>query len=252
MNFSQKLKAAQQRNQSALCIALDVVVANSPLPILYSDEPMLPFARAMIDATKDLVCAYKVNLAHFFAEGAAGMVALERITRLIPSDVPLIFEINCAEAGATGDAYARGVFTQFNADAAVVWAYGREDVMEAFMAHPGKLAFFNAPAEEPAYAYRWLSKWQKLFEGAFGVVAHPQQWQANLQFLRQRLPTVPFLLQGMPDDAHLSEVMQLATTSDGLRPVVCVGESVIYASRRMDFDEAARKAAETLRTKLRG
>ncbi|NJM40952.1 MAG: hypothetical protein HC853_09340 [Anaerolineae bacterium] len=65
MNFVQKLKAAQQRNQSALCIALDVVVANSPLPILYSDEPMLPFARAMIDATKDLVCAYKVNLAYF-------------------------------------------------------------------------------------------------------------------------------------------------------------------------------------------
>ncbi len=252
MNFTQKLKAAQQRNQSALCISLDIVVANSPLPILYNDEPMLPFARAIVDATKDLVCAYKVNLAYFFAEGAAGMVALERIVRLMPNDMPLIFEVNCAEVGVAGDAYARGAFAQFNADAAVVWAYGREDVMEALMAYPGKLAFFNAPAEEPAYTYRWLSKWQKLFAGAFGAVAHPNSWQANLSFLRQRLPDVPFLLQALPEDEHLPEVMRLATTHDGLLPVVCVGEAVLYASRRMDFDEAARKAADEIRLKLQG
>jgi orotidine-5'-phosphate decarboxylase len=251
MNFTQKLKAAQQRNRSALCVALDIIVANSPLPILYSDEPMLPFARAVIDATKDLVCAYKVNLAYFFAEGAAGMVALERVTRLIPNDVPLILEVNCAEVGRTGDAYARGAFAQFNADAAMVWAYGREDAMEAFMAYPGKLAFFSAPAEEPAYTYRWLSKWQKLFAGAFGVVAHPNQWQANLKFLRERLPDVPFLLQAMPADEDAGEAMRLATTHEGVLPVVCVGEPVIYASRRADFEEAARAAANAFRLKLR-
>ena len=250
MNFTEKLQAAQQRNQSALCIALDIVVANSPLPILYNDEPMLPFARAIVDATKELVCAYKVNLAYFFAEGAAGMVALERIVRLMPNDLPLIFEVNCAEAGIASDAYARGVFTQFNADAALVWAYGREDVVEAFMAYPGKLAFFNAPAEEPAYVYRWLSKWQKLFAGAFGAVAHPKHWQANLKFLRERLPDVPFLLQAMPSAENIPELMQLATTREGLLPVVCVGEEIIYASRRMDFDQAARNAANEIRLKL--
>ena len=251
MNFLEKLRSAQQQNQSALCVSLDIVVAHSPLPILYNDEPMLPFARAIVDATKDLVCAYKVNLAYFFAEGAAGMVALERIVRLMPNDIPLIFELNCAEAGVAGDAYARGVFAQFNADAAVVWAYGREDVVEAFMAHPGKVTFFNSPEDEPAYAYRWLSKWQKLFAGSFGVVAHPNQWQANHKFLRERLPDVPFLLQRMPADDDLTAVMRLATTRDGLLPVVCVSDEVLYASRRMDFDEAARQAAEALRLKLR-
>ena len=99
--------------------------------------------------------------------------------------------------------------------------------------------------------FRSLSKWQKLFAGAFGAVAHPNQWQANLGFLRQRLPDVPFLLQAMPEDADAPEVMRLATTRDGLLPVVCVGEAVLYASRRMDFDEVARKAADALRLKLR-
>ena len=81
MTFLEKLTRAQKMNRSYLCVGLDIVVANTPLPLQEHDEPMLPFARAIIDATQDLVCAYKPNLGFYLAEGAAGMVALERIVR---------------------------------------------------------------------------------------------------------------------------------------------------------------------------
>ncbi|HEY3342573.1 MAG TPA: orotidine 5'-phosphate decarboxylase, partial [Anaerolineae bacterium] len=92
MTFLEKLSRAQQKNRSYLCVGLDIVLANTPLSLQEQDEPMLPFARAIIEATQDLVCAYKPNLGFFLAEGAAGVVALERIVRAIPPDIPIILD----------------------------------------------------------------------------------------------------------------------------------------------------------------
>ncbi|MCL5998803.1 MAG: orotidine 5'-phosphate decarboxylase, partial [Chloroflexi bacterium] len=101
MTFLEKLARAQQKNRSFLCVGLDIVVANTPLPLQYYDEPMLPFARAIIEATQDLVCAYKPNLGFYLAEGAAGLVALERIVRLVPPDIPIILDGKFGDIGNT-------------------------------------------------------------------------------------------------------------------------------------------------------
>ena len=90
MTFREKALAAQRKNNSCLCVSLDIVPANSPISIQQYDEPMLPFARAIIEATQDVVCGYVINPAYYLAEGAAGMVALERIVRAVPHDLPLI------------------------------------------------------------------------------------------------------------------------------------------------------------------
>jgi orotidine-5'-phosphate decarboxylase len=84
---------------------------------------MLPFARAIIEATQDLVCAYKPNLGFYLAEGAAGIVALERIVRLIPPHIPIILDGKFGDIGNTAEAYARGVFEQFCADAVTLSPY---------------------------------------------------------------------------------------------------------------------------------
>ena len=104
MSFIEKLRSAQERNRSYLCVGLDIVTASTPLPIQSYDEPMLPFAREIIDATKDLVCAYKPNLGFFLAEGAAGIVALERIVRYIPADIPIILDGKFGDIGNTAEA----------------------------------------------------------------------------------------------------------------------------------------------------
>ena len=149
MTFLEKLSRAQQKNRSYLCIGLDIVVSNTPLPLQYHDEPMLPFARAIIEATQDLVCAYKPNLGFYLAEGAAGMVALERIVRAIPPDIPIILDGKFGDIGNTAQAYARGAFEQFHADAVTLSPYMGSDSVKPFLADKEKGVFVTARTSNP-------------------------------------------------------------------------------------------------------
>ena len=256
MNFVQKLLAAQQRYRSRLCLSLDVVVAKTPLPLLYADEPMLPFARAMIEATSDLVCAYKIDPAYYFAEGAAGVVALERIVRLIPNDVPIIFDLGLATQGAAAAAYARGAFQQFRADAVVVWPQGHESAVEEILSEPGRAVIVDVPAEEPMYTLRWMQQWQeKVAPGSLGLVVNPHQ-TAAVRVLRGRLPEVPFLIRAWMLGEQMEDLSKLGEANganhDNAGYVVCVSDAVLYASRTMSFAEDAREAAERWRANLAG
>ncbi len=249
MNFVTKLNAAQQRHRSRLCLGLDIVVAKTPLPLLYADEPMLPFARAIIEATQDAVCAYKIDLAYYFAEGAAGMVALERIVRLIPDDIPLIFDLGLATLGASAAAYARGAFQQFRADAVIVWPQGHEAVIGDILSEPNRAVIVDVPAEEPMYALRWMQKWRaESPEGSLGMVAYPEQ-TTGLRVLRGRLPDIPFLVrQWQPD--YKDKLRDLGPARNGAGFVVCASDEVLYATRTMEFAEGARTAAQVLRERL--
>ena len=249
MNFIDKLTAAQQRNNSYLCIGLDIVVADNPLPMLTEDEPMLPFARAIIEATQDLVCAYTVDLAYFFAEGAAGMVALERIVRAVPDDVPLILNLGCSAPAESGAAYARGAYTQFRADAVIVWPQGRESIVDAFLADPTKTVFADFPPEEPVYTLHWMTRWQKEYvAGRVGLVAHAHK-PTGMRVLRSRCPNVPFLIR------HAHPELQAAIAADGktkggVGPIICASREVLYASKTLSFAEDARNAATALRDRF--
>jgi len=249
MNFIDKLTAAQQRNKSFLCVGLDIVLADNPLPMLVEDEPMLPFARAIIEATQDLVCAYKIDLAYYFAEGAAGMVALERIVRAVPDDIPIILDLGCSALNDSAAAYARGAYSQYRADAVVVWPQGRETVIDAFLKDPSKTVFADFPQEEPVYTLHWMTRWQKEYvSGRVGMVAHAHK-PTGMRVLRSRCPNVPFLIRSSEVD------LQTAITADGMTkggigPVICASREVLYAAKTIDFAQSAREAAMALRERL--
>ena len=101
MRFEDKLAAAQRRNRSWLCVGLDIVAGKLPLSVQQTDDPLLTFARAIVDATQDLVCAFKPNLGFFLAEGAAGIIALERLARYFPRD----FGLPLAATGSAPNMY---------------------------------------------------------------------------------------------------------------------------------------------------
>ncbi len=77
-SFAEKLEAVQQAQGSDLALIIAPRQSQLPLPIQRYDEPLLPFSKAVIDATRDLVCAYLFDLAAYMVMGAAGTVALER------------------------------------------------------------------------------------------------------------------------------------------------------------------------------
>ncbi len=266
MTFLDKLARAQQANRSFLCIGLDIVVANTPLPLQLEDEPMLPFARAIIEATQDLVCAYKPNLGFYLAEGAAGMVALERIVRLIPDHIPIILDGKFGDIGNTAEAYARGAFEQFRADAVTLSPYMGGDAIGPFLKYADRGVFVLARTSNPnagefqnlkirsAAEERLLheevaiaaSRWRAQGPAACGLVVGATA-PAELRRIREIAPDLPFLIPGVgAQGGDLEAAVRYGHTREGVGPVINVSRAVIYASRTAAFAEDARRAAQAL------
>ena len=212
MRFEEKLVAAQQRNNSWLCVGLDIVAGKMPLPLQKMDDPVLPFAREIIDATKDLVCAFKPNLGFFLAEGAAGIIALERLIRCIPPDIPVILDAKFGDIGSTAEQYARGAFEAFRADAVTLSPYVGADAIKPFLAYADKGVFVLARTSNPGASefqslivedesldaprsplyevvVRKATEWHRQGPGACGVVVgatYPQELE-HIRFARARL-----------------------------------------------------------------
>ncbi len=99
--FVQRLETIQQKHQTNVALKLNPRVALLPHPIQRYDDPFLPFGKAVIQATRDLVCAYVFDLAAYLSVGAAGAIALERTIAYLAGDVPTILH-----APFTGQGYS--------------------------------------------------------------------------------------------------------------------------------------------------
>ena len=264
--FLRKVAQAQARNHSWVCVGLDLAMDKMPLPMLRIDDPFFPFAREIVDATKDLVCAYKPNLGFFLAEGAAGMIALERIVRYIPDDIPIILDGKFADIGSTAEQYARAAFEAFNADAATVNPYVGEDGIAPFLKYADRCAIVLARTSNPnagfiqglpvgegtvdEYVARQVVDWDAAYPGACGLVVGATA-PAALAQMRSLAPGLLFLIPGVgAQGGDLAAAVQHGPTRSGLGPIVNVSRSILYASSREDFVAAARAATLKLRDEI--
>ncbi len=271
MKFVAKLSSAQQRNNSWLCVGLDIDLSKMPLPLQAVDDPVLPFARAIVDATKDIVCAFKPNLGFFLAGGAAGLIALERLARYIPPDIPIILDGKFGDIGSTAEQYAKGAFEAFGADAVTLSPYVGGDAVKPFLAYADKAAFVLARTSNPgagefqdlvvgqkdqgrmtlyeAVASKTV-EWHRQGPGACGLVVgatFPQE----LERVRGLAPDLPFLIPGIgAQGGDLAAAARHGPTASGVGPVVNASRSILYASAKADFAEAAREAAKKMRDEI--
>ena len=126
--FADRLAAASAANRSLLCVGLD------PDPELMAVPDVAEFNRAIIDATRDLVCAYKPNLPFYEALGREGFDALERTLDHIREAAPGVVIVGDAKRGdiaSTNTHYARALFDVWGFDAATVNAYAGGDALDA-------------------------------------------------------------------------------------------------------------------------
>jgi orotidine-5'-phosphate decarboxylase len=261
MTYLEKLRAAQEANNSWLCVGLDPQPEKLPLPSLKWDEPVLPFNQAIIEATADLVCAYKPNLGFYWQWGAAGIIALERTIAYIPKHIPIILDCKTGDIGHTQAAWAKGLFDLWGVDAITVNPYvGAEAVRPMVGDRPDKAVYLLARTSNPsgvqfqgdlrsgaglaAEVIRQSGKWETA--GHIGYVVGAT-YPEELAVARQMAPQANFLIPGI--GAQGGDLATAVTHGpDAMAgPVINASRAVIYASAGLDFAEAARAAALSLR-----
>ena len=262
-SFRDKLDAACQANRSLLCVGLD------PDPQRMPVSDVFEFNRAVVDATADLVCAYKPNLAFYEALGMRGLEALQRTVEHIRSQAPGVVVIGDAkrgDIGPSGEAYARALFEVWGFDAATANAYGGGDTLKPLLEWPGRGVFIWCRSSNPGAA-----DLQDLPVGDEGVPVYQelavraQGWATNgnlglvlgatypeeLKKVRELCPEVPFLIPGVgAQGGALAEAVSWGTDANGRRAVINSSRGVLYASRDRDFAEAARREASRLRGEI--
>ena len=139
MTFIDQLAQAQRLNDSLLCVGLDPEPSKFPGPGRASPDRIYDFCAAIVDATKDLVCAFKPQIAYFAAHRAEDQ--LERLMahmRRAAPNVPVILDAKRGDIGSTADQYAHEAFTRYQADAVTLSPFMGFDTMEPFLKYPGK------------------------------------------------------------------------------------------------------------------
>ena len=261
MSFLEKLEAAAQRNRSLLCVGLDPWLAHMPI------GDIATFNLAIVEATSDLVCAYKPNIAFYEAEGPSGLQALADTLSAIPSHVPVILDAKRGDIGSTAAAYARAVFEQWGADATTVNAYAGRDAVEPFLeyADRGVLVWCrssNSGAAElqslqvldgiPLYEQvaRLAQEWNP--NGNVGVVVGAT-YPEELGRVRAICPEMPILVPGVGAQAgELGASVKAGVDAHGRRAIVSASRQVLHASKEADYAEAARRSAQDLRGQING
>src|SRR5205085_1836416 len=134
MIFIDKLDAASRSNDSLLCVGLDPDLERFPAALRSHPEGIAEFCKAIVDATADLACAFKPQIAYFAALGAEDQ--LETVCRYIRErypHVPIILDAKRGDIGATARQYAREAFDRYGADAVTVNPYMGFDSVEPYM-----------------------------------------------------------------------------------------------------------------------
>ncbi len=266
MHFLDRLNAVQQHHGSLLCVGLDPEPGKLPTPWRGDAERLYDFCARIVDATHDLVCAFKPQIAYFAAQRAEDQ--LERLIahiRRVAPEVPVILDAKRGDIGATAEQYAREAFERYQADAVTLSPYMGFDSIEPYLKYDGRGLFLLCRTSNAGGADLQslaLASGARLYEEVARLAAGPWNRDRRLGLVvgatvpdeiarvRQLAPTLPLLIPGVGAQGGDAQ----ATVRNGWRAdapiVVNSSRAVLYASAGADFAQAARAAARATRDQL--
>jgi len=275
MNFIDQLARAERLHDSLLCVGLDPEPAKFPGAWKGDAARIFDFCARIVDATKDVVLAYKPQIAYFAAQRAEDQLErlMAHIKRVAP-DVPVILDAKRGDIGSTAEQYAREAFERYQADAVTLSPFMGFDSIEPYLRYPDKGAILLCRTSNPGgndwqmqhladlpgqpRLYEHLaalaqSDWNR--NGQLGLVVGAT-YPAEIARVRELAPTLPLLIPGVGaqgGDAVATVQAGLARDAAGAITgpiVVNSSRAVLYASSGDDYAEAARRVALATRATL--
>src|SRR5689334_19026514 len=264
--FLDRLAGSWQRSNSLVCVGLDPEIERFPRQVAAQPSPIFQFNKAIIEATADLVCAYKPQFAHYAAYEAEDQLerTIEYIHRNYPG-IPVILDSKRGDVGNTAERYAIEAFERYGADAVTVNPYLGSDSLEPFLKREDKGVIILCRTSNPG-----ARELQDLDVGGrklYQVVAEmaARQWNSRgncllvvgatqpreLAEVREIVGTMPFLVPGVgAQGGDVATAVTNGQTADGKGLIISSSRGILYAGTDDQFSTAARAAAEALRDQI--
>jgi orotidine-5'-phosphate decarboxylase len=264
--FIDNLNARWDRSNSLVCVGLDPEIERLPRDIAMQPSPIFQFNKAIIDATADLVCAYKPQFAHYAAYEAEDQLerTIEYIHRSYPG-IPVILDSKRGDVGNTAQRYAIEAFERYGADAVTVNPYLGGDSLEPFLQYEDKGVIILCRTSNPGG--RDLQDLdvggRKLYQVVADMAA--RQWNSRgncslvvgatqpreLAEVREIVGKMPFLVPGVgAQGGDVAAAVTNGQTADGTGLIISSSRAILYAGSDENFSTAARAATEALRDQI--
>jgi orotidine-5'-phosphate decarboxylase len=263
MSFMQSLQAAWQRNNSLVCVGLDPEPAKFPAHLRDRPDAVFEFCRDIVDATADMVCAFKPQIAHFAALRAED--ALERLIAHIHArhpGVPVILDAKRGDIGSTAQHYVSEAFDRYQADAVTLNPYLGRDSVQPFLDRADKGVILLCHTSNPGAA-----DLQDLDVGGKPLYQHVAQiiardwntngncalvtgatWPEQLREVRALIGDMPLLVPGIgAQGGDVEAVVRNGRSANGNGLLISSSRAILYAGNDEAFAKAARSATQELR-----
>jgi orotidine-5'-phosphate decarboxylase len=259
MNFMAALRAAWRERNSLLCVGLDPDPGRFPSPLAGRPQAIFEFCRDVVDATADLVCAFKPQVAHFAARGAENQLEalIEHVHARHPG-TPVILDAKRGDIGSTAEKYAEEAFARYRADAVTINPYMGGDSLEPYLAWSDKGVILLCRTSNPGGSdlQNLDVGGERLYERVARLVA--TEWNAGgncalvvgatfpaeLARVRALVGDMPLLVPGIgAQGGEVAATVAAGQTTDGRGLMINSSRAILYADAGADFAAAARRAA---------
>jgi len=263
MTFTQMLAAAWQKNNSLLCVGLDPDPAKFPEHLRGRDDAIFGFCADIVDATADLVCSFKPQIAYFAARRAEDQLEalIAHIHKNHPG-IPVILDAKRGDIGSTAEQYAIEAFERFKADAVTVNPYMGRDSVDPYLAWPDKgvillcrtsnaggsdLQFLDVGGEKLYERVAHLAARDWNTSGQIGLVVGAT-FPAEIARVREIVGDLPLLVPGIgAQGGDIEATVRAGRTADGSGLMINSSRAILYAGKDIHFAAAARKVAQETR-----
>ncbi len=249
MTFRHKLEKRIATTQSNLCVGLDIRADKA-------GEEMKQMMIRVIEETLPYAAAFKPNSAYFEALGWQGMRVLAQALKVIPKEIPIVFDVKRGDIGETQGYYAKAAFEEFGVDAVTLNPYMGRDTLEPFLKYADKGLYLLGVTSNKGAADIELQKVGD--RHVYEIVADMTQASPQVGLVigltnaasdvLARTPDVPLLIPGL--GAQGGDLAALKGTGRKAPLLINVSRGILYQDDGKTYAERAKHWQDSIREAL--